>query len=77
LVMQGLPQILELDLSRFVHHLLHRRLSSCAFALVREPQSSPKPTPEFQSRRPRRRRYSPIAVQRRAGPGRSELIYAN
>jgi hypothetical protein len=52
LVMQGLPQIIELDLSRFVHHPLHRRLSSCAFALVREPQPYPHPTPEFQSRRP-------------------------
>ena len=44
LVMQGLPQIIELDLSRFVHHPLHRRLSSCAFALVREPQPYTKPT---------------------------------
>ncbi len=37
LVMQGPLQIIELDLSRFVHHPLHRRLNSCAFALVREP----------------------------------------
>ena len=61
LVMQRPLQIIELDLSRVVHHPLHRRLNSCALALVRGPPSYPKQPPEIQSHRPR---FGHIAVQR-------------